>query len=81
MSLVYPDVPMVVYAFVEGAEKGELSASSEVIGALYFVQEDMDLLLKTTDLHAWEGYQSYAAYIDGEFEVTPSVTLTPTPES
>jgi hypothetical protein len=48
---------------------------------LYFIAEDMDLLLQTTDLHAWEGYQSYAAYMDSEFEVTPSVTLTPTPGS
>ena len=81
MSLVYPDVPMVIYAFVEGAATGELSEASEVIGALYFVEEDMDLLLQTTELHAWEGYQSYAAYNEGELEVTPSVTLTPTPES
>ena len=72
---------MVIYAFVEGAETGELSESSEVIGALYFVEEDMDLLLQTTELHVWEGYQSYATYNEGEFEVTPSVTLTPTPES
>jgi hypothetical protein len=81
MSLVYPDTPMVIYAFVEGAETGALSESSEVIGALYFVKDDMDLLLQTTELHVWEGYQSYADYNEGEFEVTPSVTLTPTAES
>ena len=80
MSLVYPEIPMVVYAFVEGAESGQLRSTSEIIGVLYFVEEDMDLLLKTTDLHAWEGYQSYAAYNEGEFEVTASVTLTPTPD-
>lgn len=79
MSLVYPEIPMVVYAFVAGPETGALSASSEIIGALYFVQEDMDLLLNTTELHSWEGYQSYLAYVESELEVTPSVTLTPTP--
>lgn len=79
ISLVYPETPMVVYAFVAGPETGQLSASSEIIGALYFVQEDMDLLLKTTELHGWEGYQSYKAYVESELEVTPSVTLTPTP--
>ena len=81
ISLVYPEVPMVVYAYVEGAETGELRATSEIIGVLYFIQEDMDLLLQTTDLHAWEGYQPYAAYMGSEFEVTISVTLTPTPGS
>ena len=79
MSLVYPDVPMVVYAFVAGAETGTLSASSEIIGMLYFVQSDMDLLLKTSELYNWKGYQSFKAYTDGEFDITPSVTLTPTP--
>ena len=81
MSLVYPDVPMVVYAFVAGADTGELAASSEIIGALYIVPDDMDLLIKTTELHGWEGYQSYSAYMDSTLVVTPSVTLTPTAES
>jgi hypothetical protein len=80
ISLVYPELPMVVYAFVAGPETGELSASSEIIGVLYFVQEDMDLLVQTTELHAWEGYQSYIEYVEGELEVTPSITLTPTPD-
>ncbi|MBZ0303493.1 MAG: hypothetical protein K8J31_27380 [Anaerolineae bacterium] len=79
ISLVYPDIPMVIYAFVSGPETGALSESSEIIGVLYFVQEDMDLLLKTTELHGWQGYQSYQAYVDSVMEVTPSVTLTPTP--
>lgn len=79
-SLVYPDVPMVVYAFVEGAETGELSAASEIIGVLYLLEDDMELLLQTTELHEWEGFQSFADYMGGDLEVTPSVTLTPTPE-
>lgn len=79
MSLVYPDIPMVVYVFVEGPETGALSESSEIIGVLYFVPEDMQLLLDTTELHAWEGYQTFATYVEGDLEVTPSVTLTPTP--
>jgi hypothetical protein len=81
ISLVYPDVPMVIYVFVAGAEEGELSDSSEIIGVLYFTPAEMDLLLQTTDLHAWEGYKSYQEYNAGEFEVTPSITLTPTTES
>jgi hypothetical protein len=78
MSLVYPEVPMVVYVFVAGTEEGELSEASEIIGSLYFTPEDMELLLQTQELHAWDGYKSYAAYSEDEFAVTPSVTLTPT---
>lgn len=79
-SVVYPDVPMVVYVFVEGAATGALSESSEIIGVLYLVESEMDLLIQTTELHAWEGYDTFATYNDGPFEVTPSITLTPTPE-
>lgn len=78
MNVLYPDLPLVVYAFVEGTS-GTLSETSEIIGILYLKPSDMELLLQTSNLHAWEGYQSYQAYESGEFEVTPSVTLTPTP--
>src|SRR5690606_27426350 len=79
VSLVYPETPMVVYAFVGGAAVGELSETSEIIGVLYLVPSEMELLIQTQDLHEWEGYQSFAAYNDGPFEVTPSITLTPAP--
>lgn len=81
MNLIYPEVPMVLYAFVPGAETGSVSETSEIIGVLYLTASDMDLLTKTTNLHAWDGYGAYKAYDEGEFEVTPSVTLTPTPAS
>ncbi len=79
MSLVYPDASMIVYAFVEGAEDGVLDAGSELVGTLYLAAESMELLLQTTELHKWEGYGSYRSYMEGELEITPSVTLTPTP--
>lgn len=79
ISLVYPAVPMIVYAFVEGAEEGVLNAGSELVGTLYLAAESMELLLQTTELHRWEGYGSYRSYMEGELESTPSVTLTPTP--
>lgn len=80
ISVVYPDVPMVLYVFIEGAEVGTLSETSEIIGVLYLTEAEMENLINTTSLHAWEGYQSYQDYDSGEFEVTPSITLTPTPE-
>jgi hypothetical protein len=77
VNLIYPEKSLVVYAFVPGTE-GSLSESSELVGVLYMTPADMDLLIKTSNLHDWDGYQSYQAYEQSEFEVTPSVTLTPT---
>jgi hypothetical protein len=79
MNLIYPDKSLVAYAFVPGTS-GALSDSSEIVGILYLTPSDMDLLVKTSSLHAWDGYKSYEEYDTSEFEVTPSVTLTPTPE-
>jgi hypothetical protein len=78
MNLIYPDKSLVVYAFVAGTT-GALSESSEIVGVLYMTPSDMDLLIKTSSLHAWAGYKAYQDYDSSAFEVTPSVTLTPTP--
>jgi hypothetical protein len=67
----------VIYAFVAGTA-GALSESSEIVGVLYMTPTDMDLLIKTSNLHAWDGYKLYSAYDTSEYQVTPSVTLTPT---
>ncbi|GAB4518759.1 MAG: hypothetical protein OHK0046_26800 [Anaerolineae bacterium] len=75
-SLFYTDVPMILYVFVAG-ESGAISETSEIVGFAYATPEDMQLIVDTNNLHAWEGYQGYSAYIDGEFEVTPRITLTP----
>jgi hypothetical protein len=83
INLIYPNIPMVVYAFVPGTT-GELAAGNEIIGALYMTQKDMDLLTTTSNLHTWEGYNAYSVYRgeeDAPFDITPSVTLTPTPTS
>jgi hypothetical protein len=80
MNLVFIDVPMVVYAFIEGMT-GELTEESEIIGVLYLTETDMELLLQTTNLHEWEGYGMYEEYEQGAYEVTPSVTLTPVPSN
>jgi hypothetical protein len=83
VNLIYPSIPMVVYAFVPGVE-AELNANNEIIGVLYMTPKDMELLEVTSSLHQWEGYGPYAAYRgdeDAPFDVTPSVTLTPTPTS
>jgi hypothetical protein len=81
VNLIYPDVPMVIYAFVAGPN-ASLTENSEVIAVLYLPPEDMELVIQTSNLHAWEGYADFQTYSSAEgsaFEVTPSVTLTPTP--
>lgn len=79
INLIYPDIPIIVFAFVAG-EGGSLSESSDIIGVLYTTPADMELFLQTNNLHEWEGLESYATYDSAEgadFEITPSVTLTP----
>lgn len=78
INLIYPKKALVVYVFVAGT-RSALSDSSEIIGVLYMTHADMELLLRTSYLHAWGGYKSYQAYDTGGYEVTPSITLTPTP--
>lgn len=78
-TLFYPDQQTLLYVFVAG-ESGALSETSELIGFAYFSENRMELLTLTNDLHEWEGYQSYTAYMESDFEITPSVTLTPRPE-
>jgi hypothetical protein len=81
VNLIYPDVPMVIYAFVAGPN-ASLNENSEVIASLYLPPDDMELVVQTSNLHAWEGFASFQTYSSAEgsaFEVTPSVTLTPTP--
>jgi len=82
VSLFYPDSSLIVVAFVAGAAKGELSESSEVIGAYYLTADRMDVILKTSSLYSWKWYQPFSAYAsdaeNADFAITPSVTLTPT---
>jgi hypothetical protein len=79
-DLFYPDVPMQVFVFVQG-ETGEITEASEVVAVAYLNQERMELALNASNLHEWTGYAAYQDYMESDFEVTPSVTLTPIPES
>jgi protein-disulfide isomerase len=62
LNLYYPDVPMVVYVFVTGAETGEVTESSEVLGVLYISTDKMPLIMESANLHAWQGYASFQTY-------------------
>lgn len=79
MSVYYPDVPMLVYVFVAG-EDGEISEMSEVVGFAYTTPDLMELLLVTSNLYEWSGFDTFVNYIDEDYDVTPSVTITPVGE-
>ncbi|QPC81445.1 hypothetical protein G4Y79_17335 [Phototrophicus methaneseepsis] len=66
--IIFPDVPLGLYAFGSGVETGELTPESEIIGAIYLDPADMDELLNT-DLYYWEGYGPLAEMLDGEFDI------------
>ncbi|NPV66805.1 MAG: hypothetical protein HPY64_06635 [Anaerolineae bacterium] len=79
VQLIYPEVPMVVSVLV-GDAQSSLLANSTVVAVLYMSPEEMALILDTTELQAWAGYQSYSAYSQATPVVTPRVTLTPPPQ-
>ncbi|MCY4070215.1 MAG: hypothetical protein OXG60_02845 [Chloroflexi bacterium] len=68
MALVYPEAPLVIYAFVAGAENGRLSTGSEILGAMYMSQDEMDLLLACSRLYFWEGFVGFKQTIDDNFD-------------
>ncbi len=68
MALVYPEVPMVIYVFVAGAENGRLSTGSEILGAMYMSQEEMNLLLACSRLYDWGGFGGFNETIDENFD-------------
>jgi hypothetical protein len=70
ISLLYPEIPLIVYVFGAGIESGELSAENEVIGAIYLTDDDMSALLRENDLFIWEGYGALSELFGGEFDRT-----------
>lgn len=77
LALYYPEIQTVVYAFIAGKETGVLTENSEIFAVLYVKPEDMEEVVTYSDLYAWQGYQNYAEYINGEYDKTAA----PTPEA
>ncbi|MDX2076822.1 MAG: hypothetical protein SFZ02_10350 [bacterium] len=82
VSVYYPDIPMLIYVFVEG-ENGAISDRSEVVGFAYLTSDLMGELLQTSNLHTWDGYKTFNEYMQSEFELTPipSEEVTPVVEA
>ncbi|MBN2469910.1 MAG: hypothetical protein JXN59_04220 [Anaerolineae bacterium] len=79
IQLIYPDQYMVI-SVVVGDSTASLLANSDVVAVLYMSPGEMQLILDTTELQAWNGYQSYSAYQSAPLVVTPIYTLTPPAE-
>lgn len=72
-TLIYAEMPMLVYVFVAGAAAGELSETSEILGVQYLLPEDMDDLVLSNVLYVWDGFKSYQDYMSGEPDVIGGV--------
>lgn len=75
-SVYYLDVPMMIYIYSEG-ETGTINEESPVVGFAYTTPELMDLVVDTSNLYNWTGFGVFSDIIGGDFDLTPSITLTP----
>ncbi|MCU0511839.1 MAG: hypothetical protein MUE40_04630 [Anaerolineae bacterium] len=81
VSLIYPDVPVIVYVFAAGVAEGALTAASEVIGVIYLQPADIDDIVNNTSLYAWEGYVPLAGWLDGNFDYIAEAAAAATAEA
>lgn len=73
LSVVFEDVPLVIYVFGAGTENGTISADSEVIGSIYVTSDGMQELVQSTSLYNWEGYGPLAGMLDENFDLAPEL--------
>ena len=66
--MLYLDVPLIVYAHVEGGGKGSVSVSNEMIGAMYLSEAEAERAMTCARLFNWEGFQSFGTYAGVEDE-------------
>lgn len=70
VTMVFPDVPMLVYVQGETFEQGALTQSNTAFGALYMTDAELDKLLQVEDLYEWDGYGMFAELFDGAYDLT-----------
>lgn len=71
LALVYPEIPMIIYAFAETITDSQISPDTEIIGLVYLSGPEMGKLLSTQSLYDWDGYGILGDVIDGNFDITP----------
>ncbi|MDQ7027631.1 MAG: hypothetical protein Q9P01_22050 [Anaerolineae bacterium] len=72
VTLVYVDVPMLLYIFAGGVTDGEISADSEVIGTVYMAPSEMTALLNETAMFTWNSYGVLNQLMSGEAVIPAS---------
>ena len=84
MNMIYPDIPMVIYAYVDQGADGELRDRNEVIGFMLMTYDEMNTILSSNNLHAYEGNAPFSVYTSEEsadFELYVGDTVSWTPPS
>ncbi|MGJ3237793.1 MAG: hypothetical protein ACFE0Q_03715 [Anaerolineae bacterium] len=71
VALLYPDTPMLIYAFAENITDSEINGDNDVIGLVYMSTQEMETLLQMQNLYDWNGYGVLGDMLDGIFDVTP----------
>lgn len=65
---VYPDLPMVVYAFVAGGETGAVSVDNKIIGVMYMAASEMRELDRCLGAFYWQGFEALSIYLGDEYD-------------
>ena len=62
VTVFYPDVPMLLYVYVEGAD-GEISADSEIIGVIYMTEVIYEGIIDgAPNLVEWDDFATFDDY-------------------
>lgn len=78
MNMIYPDIPMVIYAYVDQGAEGELRERNEVIGFMLMTYDEMQTILDNNNLHTYEGsapFSAYSADENADFELRAGDTV------
>ena len=68
VALIYSDLPLILYVFVDDPAAGDVSVSNPIIGTMYLAAEEMGELLVCASLYQWRGFTDFATYSEGEFD-------------
>lgn len=68
MALVYSDLPIILYAFVDKPATGAISVTSPIIGTMYLGEAEMQELLTCASLYQWQGFLDFTSYVEREFD-------------
>ena len=63
---VYPDTPMVIYAYVAGGAQGAVSVDNKIFGVMYMAEAEMQEMLTCARLNFWKGFVPLSTYAGTE---------------